>query len=57
MQNDGDSTSQSQALSAIQDEVSKLLAGELSPEVERVLLLIESICRNGVDVRTDEERK
>lgn len=48
---------ESQALSAIHEEVLKLLKQSLAPEVEGRIALIESICRYRHDVRTDEERR
>lgn len=47
---------ESKALSAIQEEALKLLALPLSQEVERGIALIESICRYGHDVRTEQEK-
>lgn len=46
----------SQALSAIHEEALKLLALPLSQEVEQGITLIESICRFGHDVRTEQEK-
>lgn len=47
---------ESQALSAIHEEVLKLLKQSLPSEVEHRIQLIESICRHRHDVRTDAER-
>jgi hypothetical protein len=47
---------ESQALSAVHEEVLKLLKQSLPSEVEHRIQLIESICRYRHDVRTDAER-
>jgi hypothetical protein len=57
MSDEHTNTLESQALSAIHDEVLKLLAKPLPPEIEDRIVLIESICRHRHDVRTEEERK
>ncbi len=45
------------ALTAVQDEVVKLLAREdLPDDVGEKLHLIESICRHGHDVRANDEK-
>ena len=45
------------ALSAVQDETLKLIArDDLPKDVHERLLLIESICRHGIDVRSEGER-
>jgi hypothetical protein len=47
---------QTLALGAIHDEILKLLVREdISEEVMSKLELIESICRHGIDIRTDDE--
>lgn len=46
------------ALRAVQEEVLRLLAvGALPLEVQRTLELIESICSQGHDVRTEFQRE
>lgn len=46
-----------QALAAVRDEVLKLIERhDAPPAVRRRLEIIELICRNGVDIRTPEER-
>lgn len=50
------SSLESQALSAIHDEVLKLLQRKLPEDIEPAVMLIESICRHRLDVRTDQER-
>lgn len=46
-----------EALAAVRDEVLKLIARhDAPPDVLRRLEVIELICRNGVDIRTPEER-
>jgi len=49
------STLTSQALAAIHEEVLKLLAQPLPTGIEEKVALIESICRYGHDVRTEQE--
>jgi hypothetical protein len=45
------------ALKAVRDEVLKLIARhDAPPDVQRRLNTIELICRNGMDIRTPEER-
>lgn len=45
------------ALSAVRDEVLKIIARhDAPPDVQRRLEIIELICRNGVDIRTPEQR-
>jgi hypothetical protein len=47
---------ESQALSAIHEEVLKLLATKLPPDIEPRIALIESICRYRHDVRNDSDK-
>lgn len=56
MSNEQIATPESQALSAIHEEVLKLLGQPVSPDIGQRLALIESICRHRHDVRTEEER-
>lgn len=49
-------TLESQALAAVHEEVLKLLALPLPKDIEPRIALIESICRNRHDLRTDEEK-
>lgn len=49
-------TLETQALSAIHEEVLKLLAKPLPKELEPRISLIESICRHRHDLRTEQER-
>ncbi len=49
-------TLESQALSAIHEEVLKLLAKPLAADFERRIALIESICRYRDDVRSEQEK-
>ena len=45
------------ALAAVRDEVLKIIARhDAPPDVQRRLEIIELICRNGVDIRTSEQR-
>ncbi len=45
------------ALSAVRDEVLKIIARhDAPPDVQRRLEIIELICRNGMDIRTPEQR-
>ncbi len=45
------------ALAAARDEVLKIIARhDAPPDVQRRLKIIELICRNGMDIRTPEER-
>jgi len=45
------------ALAAVRDEVLKIIARhDAPPDVQRRLEIIELICRNGVDIRTPEQR-
>ena len=46
------------ALSAVQDEVLKIIGlDNLQPDVQHVLDIIESICRHGVDIRTQADKE
>lgn len=53
---DKKTTLESQALSAIHEEVLKLLAEALPPNIQGRIELIESICRYGDDVRSEQEK-
>lgn len=44
------------ALRAIQDEILKVLRIIGSEQLRKRLLLIESICRHGYDVRSEDEK-
>ena len=45
------------ALTAIQDEVLKLInRSDIAAAIKERLLLVESIARHGVDVRTEDEK-
>lgn len=54
MSNEKTKTMESQALSAIHEEVLKLLAIQLPPDIESRIALIE--CRYRHDVRNDSEK-
>ncbi len=56
MSNEETKTMESRALSAIHEEVLKLLATSLPPDIEPRIELIESICRYRHDVRNDSEK-
>ena len=56
MSNEETNTMESLALSAIHEEVLKLLGMPLPPDIEPRIALIESICRYGHDVRNDSEK-
>ena len=56
MSNEETKTMESLALSAIHEEILKLLAMPLPPDIEPRIALIESICRYRHDVRSDSEK-
>ena len=56
MSNEETKTMESLALSAVHEEVLKLLAMPLPRDIETRIALIESICRYRHDVRNDSEK-